>query len=100
MNRSRAKGDRFERSIVDSAKAHKLQAVRVPLSGAVDGFPGDVILTDSTGVRWQIEAKRRAAGFIRIYSWMAKSDVLVIGADRRPALAVLPLDDLLMVLAR
>ena len=43
--RSRSKGVRTERSIVNALQAHGLVAVRVPLSGAVGGrFAGDIVL--------------------------------------------------------
>ena len=47
------------------------------------------------GVKWTIEAKKRADGFKTIYQWLEKGDcdLLVIGADRKPALAVMPLAD-------
>ena len=100
MTFSKRKGDRFEREIVAAALAHDLEARRVPLSGAVPGYPGAVILNDKHGHRWLIEAKKRAEGFKQIYRWKAGADVVVISADRQTSLAVLDLDDLLMVLAR
>ena len=43
--RSRSKGARTERSIVNALKASGIAAVRVPLSGAVGGrFAGDIVL--------------------------------------------------------
>ena len=100
MSFSKAKGDRFERLIVESALAHDIDAHRVPLSGAVAAYPGDVILRDSTGERWMVEAKKRAEGFRQLYRWIARADIVVVGADRQPALAVLALDDFFEVLAR
>ena len=99
--KSRDKGARFEREIVESARVHGLECGRVPLSGALPDHPGDVALIDAHGDRWLIEAKKRADGFRQIYGWLdAEADMLVIGADRQPALAVIPLDDFLAVLAR
>jgi Holliday junction resolvase len=43
--RSRNKGARVERSIVNALQANGIAAVRVPLSGAVGGrFAGDIVL--------------------------------------------------------
>jgi len=100
MNSSKSKGDRFERQIVDAALAHRLDAHRVPLSGAVAAYPGDVILRDSTGERWVVEAKKRGDGFRELYRWIDRADVVVVGADRQPALAVVQLNNFLEVLAR
>ena len=41
----RQKGDRLERAIVATLKAHGIEAKRVPLSGSVKGYPGDVVAT-------------------------------------------------------
>ena len=44
-HRSRRKGARTERSIVNALQANGIAAERVPLSGAVGGrFAGDIIL--------------------------------------------------------
>ena len=94
----RDKGARFEREIVNTAKAHGLDAKRVPLSGAAEGFKNDVLI-DAGGVTWAIEAKKRGAGFKFIYDNLDGSDVLVIGADRQPALAVLDYGDFCDLLA-
>ena len=85
-----------------SAQTLGLTAHRVPLSGALADFPGDVVIVDHTGEAWTVEAKKRASGFKQIYSWLEPEhvDVLVIGADRATALAVLPLDDWLLGLSQ
>lgn len=89
-NRSKNKGDRDERQIVDDARAAGIAAVRVPLSGAVEGWKGDVILTDARGRKWLGEAKVRAAGFKQIYDWLREYvDFLSIRADRRERLVVM-----------
>ena len=98
---SRDKGARFELAIKHTAEDHGLDAVRVPLSGATDFAKGDVVVTSPGGVKWTIEAKKRANGFRTIYAWIEKNDadLLVIAADRKPALAVLPLEDFFDLLA-
>jgi Holliday junction resolvase len=64
--RSRSKGVRVERSIVNALQATGIGAVRVPLSGAVDGFR-------------------------ELYSWLTNRDVLVVKADRQEPLVVVRL---------
>ena len=99
---SRDKGARFEREIVHTADDHGLKAVRVPLSGATNFAKGDVVVTAPSGIKWTIEAKKRADadGFKTIYQWLdGDCDLLVLGADRKPALAVLPLSDFFDLLA-
>lgn len=92
---SRDKGARNERKLVNLIQSHGIDAKRVPLSGAADGFKGDIIMG-----QWTIEAKLRADGFKQIYDWIdGDSDLLVIGRDRSPPLAVLDLRDLLDILA-
>lgn len=90
-SRSKQKGDRDERALVDAAKAAGLRARRVPLSGAVADFKGDVeIITDNR--LWTCECKVRATGtgFKQIYGWLADYiDVLTIRADRKPRLVVM-----------
>ena len=58
---SRDKGGRFERELVNTARAHSLDAFRVPLSGAADGFKNDVIIKSGRET-WELEAKKRASG--------------------------------------
>jgi Holliday junction resolvase - archaeal type len=81
--RSVAKGKRREREV-----ARLLGGRRVPLSGAAEGFPGDVVLPCG----WRVEVKARRDGFKQLYRWLEKADALAIRADRRPWLLVLPLE--------
>ena len=68
--RSRSKGARTERGIVNALKASGIAAVRVPLSGAVGGrFGGDIVLP-LMGRDLCVEVKARADGFRELYSWL------------------------------
>jgi Archaeal holliday junction resolvase (hjc) len=88
---SRDKGNRLERAIVKLLQEHGLGAERIPLSGSVGGsFSGDVT-APLIGRDLTIECKSRANGFARLYSWLEDRDVLIVKADRRDALVVLPL---------
>lgn len=97
-NRQKEKGSRFEREIVEMARLRDLEAHRVPLSGSAAGFKGDVHIKKGREV-WVIEAKKRADGFKFLYQHLDGADVLVVGADRKQALAVLDLGDYLDLLA-
>ena len=89
-SRSKSKGDREELNLVHAARDVGLRARRIPLSGAVEGFKGDVIIKDQRENDWTIECKHRAAGFKTIYAWLADYiDVLTIRADRQPRLVVM-----------
>jgi Holliday junction resolvase len=88
---SRQKGNRTERAIVRVLCAHGFAAERVPLSGAARGrFGGDVSIP-LLGVDRRVEVKARANGFARLYDWLDGADYLVIKANRREPLVVLPL---------
>ncbi|WGJ16146.1 hypothetical protein QEV83_07855 [Methylocapsa sp. D3K7] len=88
---SRDKGNRLERAIVRLLQAHSLDAERVPLSGAAGGsYLGDLTVP-VLGRDICIEAKARASGFSQLYAWLENRDVLVVKADRRDALVILPL---------
>jgi hypothetical protein len=101
-NRSRQKGDRFERSIVDSLNGIRLDAQRVPLSGAAGGhFGGDLQF------RWfeerakgEAKVRKGADGFKTIYQWLDGNDVLFTKADRKEPLVVLRLSDFLDLMRR
>jgi Holliday junction resolvase len=89
--RSRIKGARTERGLVNALKARGIAAVRVPLSGAVGGrFAGDIILS-LMGRDLCVEVKARAEGFRELYSWLNQRDVLIVKADRREPLVVVRL---------
>lgn len=89
----RDKGNRVERHIVNAFKAHDIEAQRVPLSGMTSFEKNDVQATIG-GNPWSIEVKARASGFKQLYAWLEKdnADALVIKADRKQALVVLPLN--------
>ena len=89
--RSRSKGARTERGIVNALKASGIAAVRVPLSGAVGGrFAGDIVLP-LMGRDLCVEVKARADGFRELYSWLNQRDVLIVKADRQEPLVVVRL---------
>lgn len=81
--RSRDKGSRTEREF-----AKLIGGQRVPLSGAMTGYKGDVI---GLGMTW--ECKARKDGFKTLYKWLdGENDALAVKADRKEWLVVMPLD--------
>ena len=89
--RARDKGNRVERSIVKALQAAGLGAERLPLSGSVGGsYTGDLTVP-LLGRDMVAEVKARATGFAQLYSWLECRDLLVVKADRREPLVVLPL---------
>ena len=97
----RAKGDRFERAIVKLLQDKGLGAERVPLSGSAGGsYVGDIgVSCPCLGRDLVVEAKARADGFSQLYQWLQDRDVLVVKADRRDALVVIPLKLAVEILA-
>jgi Holliday junction resolvase len=88
---SRQKGDRGERALVRFLQDRGFAAERVPLSGSVRGrFSGDLSVP-LLGVDRRVEVKCRGAGFRRLYDWLTGNDLLIVWADRREPLVILPL---------
>lgn len=85
--RSKRKGSSAEREF-----ASIIGGTRIPLSGAVSGFKGDV-----KGLGLTFEIKRRRDDFRRIYEWLEGEgiDALAIRADRKPWLVVMEVEKLL-----
>jgi hypothetical protein len=88
---SRDKGNRLERAIVKLLQDRGLGAERVPLSGSAGGSYSGDLTVPILGRDLVVETKARANGFARLYSWLEDRDVLIVKADRRDALVVLPL---------
>lgn len=91
--KSRDKGARTERHLVNYLQSEGFAAERVPLSGASGGrFKGDVSVP-LQGADRRLEVKCRADGFRELYGWLADNYALVIKADRKETLVVLRLRD-------
>jgi Holliday junction resolvase len=88
---SRDKGNRAERAIVRLLQERGFAAERVPLSGAARGrFGGDVSIR-LLGTDRRVEVKCRRNGFRQLYDWLEGHDFLIVRADRRELLVVIPL---------
>lgn len=84
---SRRKGYRVEHLLEQKLREKGFKAYRVPLSGAVEGFPGDIICE---GLK--IQVKCRGDGFNSIYKYLEGFDLLAIKKDRADFLFVIPLE--------
>jgi Holliday junction resolvase len=94
----RQKGDRAERDLVKRLQAAGLPARRVPLSGSVKGYPGDVSATVG-GREVTLEVKSRK-NFATLHAWLDERDALVLKADRSEPLLVVRLNTLLELLGK
>jgi hypothetical protein len=89
--RSRDKGNRAERALVRVLQDHGFAAERVPLSGSAGGrYKGDLTVS-LLGIERCAEVKVRGTGFAMLYAWLVERDLLIVRADRREPLVVLPL---------
>jgi hypothetical protein len=87
---SREKGNRAERHLVRLLHDAGFGAERIPLSGAAGGkFSGDLSVP-LLGIDRTAEVKCRAHGFRELYAWLADHSLLVVKADRRQPLVVVP----------
>jgi hypothetical protein len=89
----RRKGNRVEREVLAILKEAGLEAKRVPLSGSAPGYPGDleVELPGLGRVLVEVKARRK----VGLEAWLEGRGLLVLKPDRRPPLAVMPLEALL-----
>lgn len=87
----RRKGMRVEREIVAELIAAGLPAKKMPLSGQLDGWKGDV----AVHAAWPMicESKARADGFKELHEWLLDVDAVILTANRRPKLIVMRLAD-------
>jgi hypothetical protein len=87
-HRSRTKGARTERRIVNALQAYGLAAVRV---GAVGGrFAGDIILP-LMGRDLSVEVKALADGYWELFCWLNERGLLIAKADRQGPFVVVRL---------
>lgn len=92
-NPAKRKGDGFEREIVDLMSVNGMKTRRVPLSGALDEFPGDVeFFWHGEWVKG--ECKRRTSGFRTLYRWLGSNRFLFFRDDHCEALVLMRVSDL------
>ena len=86
----REKGNRLERLAADILRSYGINAKRVPLSGSVQGFKGDLEV-EINGFWLDGEAKSRATGLSKLYQWLGNFTFLVVKQDRLEPLIVMDL---------
>ena len=89
--RSRNKGSGYEREVVAAHIARGIAARKMPLSGALRDYPGDVQIAGIIG-----ECKRTKRSRTSLYDALAQgndaADVLFIRDDGQKTLVVMPLE--------
>ncbi len=97
MNKSKLKGDNFERQCLHLAESMGLKGYRNRMSSAPTEA-GVHISWDICIAGRYFEAKKRRDGFKRFRTWMEGNDGVIIGSNNQPALIVLKLEDFLKLL--
>lgn len=96
--RSKQKGDRMEREVVNRFLAAGVSSERVPLSGAAGGsYTGDLTVVVNNQ-DWLGECKARADGFRQQYDWLEGNRLLFLKADRRATLVCMTLEDFITII--
>lgn len=85
---SKRKGSGFELECVKLCQEAGLAAVKVPLSGALPDYPGDVTVP-VRGVERSFQCKRRARAFGTLYGWMSGAYALLVRDDHTEPLVVM-----------
>ena len=85
--KSRRKGCRFELALTRLLQDAGLGAEKISRTG----YSGADLTVPILGADRTVGAKARATGFSRLYDWLDGRDVLVVRADRREPLVILPL---------
>jgi len=84
---SRRKGLDAERVLVRFLQGRGLNATKTSRTG----YAGTDLSLDLLGIERRVECKVRARAFGALYRWLSNADLLIIRADRREPLCVLPL---------
>jgi hypothetical protein len=85
------KGVRIERQLVNQLVELGLRCFRVALFGAAGSERTGDIHVPLLGRTRRVQVKCCGDGFRQLYSWLGNSDFLIVKADRRNPLMVLPL---------
>lgn len=88
--KSKQKGNRVERKMVARLIEIGLVAKRVPLSGAAEGWKGDIDIQLSSGsVRAEVKG-RKTCGWKTIKTWLGGNQLLFLVEDHCDPLVVMP----------
>jgi hypothetical protein len=85
--KSRRKGAKEELAIVKLLQAKGFAAEKVSAMYRA----GPDLSVPLLGVDRDVEVKVRATGFSQLYAWLTDRDILIVRADRREPLVIVPL---------
>jgi hypothetical protein len=84
---SRRKGATEERAMVRYLQARGFAAEK----SSRTGYRGPDLTVPLLGIERVVEVKCRANGFRELYAWLADRDILIVRANRREPLVILPM---------
>ena len=93
--KSRDKGYRAERQIIRRHIEAGLPARRVPLSGACEGFEGDLIVGwgyPERDLKAEVKCRGGGQGWGMVSEWLEGNDLLFLVSDRKEPLVVMPFE--------
>ena len=90
---AKRKGSRVEREIVAMLNNDGIDARKQPLSGALDGWKGDIVIEieqvdiDAREISYiplvcEVKARANGAGFATLEKWLGANDLLFLKRDR------------------
>lgn len=100
MTKAREKGIRAEQGMVRYLTKNGIWADRVPLSGAVKGYKGDIRLGrhgSPIDLKAEVKARKDGLGFGLIKRWLGDNFCLFLKQDRTPVLVTLRLEDFVKI---
>jgi hypothetical protein len=86
-DKSRRKGINEERALVRYLQARGFAAEK----SSRTGYRGPDLSVPLLGIERNVEVKVRGSGFDRLYDWLDGNDFLIVRANRREPLVVIPL---------
>lgn len=91
-NRSKQKGYRAERKMLNWLKGVGLVARKVPLSGQTLDFKDDLEIewTDGDVLRAEVKARKSPPPWLTIKKWLGQADLLFLVEDYEEPLVVMP----------
>ena len=93
MSKAKDKGRRLENMVADYLTDNGIPSQRVPLSGSLQGYPGDVVIGTCEHPTAQIECKNRESMSKQLWEWLEGNDYLVIKRNQCKPLVVMTMED-------
>ena len=85
----KSKGYRVERKLVNMFLGEGIDARRQPMSGALVGFPHDLVVDVLGGSTVEAKARANGEGFKTIQRWKGNAEILLLVEDRQLPTVVL-----------